>query len=317
MKILVSGSVAFDYLLQFQGNFKDSIKAEDLDSLSAAFLTPHLNKQLGGCSGNIAYNLKQLGLNPFPVASVGHDIKPYKKWLKKINMPRDFLLKLKDCYTAQAFIISDSFNHQITAFHPGAMADAEKSVLDAEKIKKQNFAIAIVAPNSLNAMIKQADELHKANVPFIFDPGQGLGMFNKSQLEVMVKKANWLIVNYFESKMLLEKMELNENQLAKELDALIITNADKGSQIYANSEILNITAVGVNQAIDPTGCGDAYRAGLIYGILNKLTWKQIGQLSNVIGAIKVQSSGTQNHKLTFEGLEKIYQSAYKQTIKLN
>ena len=294
MHTLICGSIAFDTIMVFPGRFKEHILAEKLHILNVAFLVPEMRREFGGCAGNIAYNLKMLGGKPQIMATVGDDAAPYAQRLDKLGLSREYVRQVPATFTAQAFITTDLDDNQITAFHPGAMGHSEQNHISDAK----NVTLGIVAPDGRAGMLQHASEFHAAGIPFVFDPGQGLPMFNGEELVAFVQQADYLTVNDYEAEMLQEKTGRQLDALAQNLKALIVTLGGKGSLIYANDRQYEIPCARPTAIVDPTGCGDAYRAGLLYGIANGLDWDLTGRLASLLGAMKIAQRGGQNHAFT-------------------
>ncbi len=300
------GSIAFDNIMSFEGKFSEHIIPDKLEMLNVSFLVPGMRQEFGGCAGNIAYNLKKLGSNPLVSGSVGKDFSAYAEWMDKNRIERRFISETTDSYTAQAFIITDSVGNQITAFHPGAMENPSRHPLFEIEAD-----FAIVSPDSKKAMIENCNQLSAAKIPFIFDPGQGTPMFDGDELMELISLSNWIIVNEYESKMIEAKSSLSSKQIAKEVDAYIVTLGDKGSKIYSNDNKTLVDAVSCELPVDPTGCGDAFRAGFIFGLENKWSIIDAVRLGSVLGSVKVGSRGTQNHTLSKEGIKVLLDQNYK------
>jgi adenosine kinase len=295
MSALICGSFAYDTIMVFHDKFKNHILPEQVHILNVSFLVPDMRREFGGCAGNIAFNLKLLGEEPLPMGTVGTDFTPYAEWMDRFGISRQYV-KQMDTYTAQAFITTDVDDNQITAFHPGAMnLSHENSVLQTNGIK-----LGIVAPDGRDGMLQHAEQFVEANIPFIFDPGQGLPMFSGEELLDFVDKATWVALNDYEAQLMEERTGKSPHELAEMVDALIVTQGAKGSQIYTTQHRHEIPLARVDSIKDPTGCGDAYRAGLLYGLLNGLDWKTIGRIASLMGAIKIESHGTQNHAFTMD-----------------
>jgi adenosine kinase len=278
--------------------------------LNVAFLVPKLRREFGGCATNIAYNLKLLGETPLPMATVGQDFEPYRKWLKKHKIRQDYIRALDKVFTAQAFITTDLSSNQIIAFHPGAMNFSEKNkVSDAKGVK-----IGMVSPDGRTGMIKHAAQFAKKKIPFIFDPGQGMPMFNGDDLRKFIGQATWVTVNDYEWELLKDRTGWDVKDITARVDALIVTLGSKGSQIHTKAKSYEIPAVKPKSVEDPTGCGDAYRAGLLYGLLNKLDWETTGRIASLMGAIKIEHQGPQNHTFTLEQFKKRYKAAFGRTL---
>jgi len=305
MQTLICGSLAFDTIMVFPDKFKHHILPEKIHMLSVAFLVPEMRREFGGTAGNIAYNLRLLEDNPLIMATVGDDFDAYKAWLDSNEISSAHIKRISNSFTAQAFITTDTDDNQITAFHPGAMNESyENSVNDAK-----NITLAIIAPDGREGMLKHAKECFEAKIPFLFDPGQGLPMFNGDELLSFIEMADYLAVNDYEAQILQEKTRLDLETLASKVKALIVTLGANGSHIYAEGQRFDIPAIKAEKVVDPTGCGDAYRAGLLYGISRNWDWPTCGRLASVMGAIKIASRGGQNHKPTKTEIEQIYTQA--------
>lgn len=304
--VLICGSYAFDSIMVFHDQFKNHILPDKVHMLNISFLVPTMRKEFGGCGGNIAYNLHLLGANFVPMATVGEDFTPYMSWMKSHHMNTTYMKVIKDSYTGQAFITTDMDDNQITAFHPGAMSKSHlNTVNDVSAID-----IGIVSPDGRDGMIEHAKQFADVKIPFIFDPGQGMPMFSGEELTTFIKQATYIAVNDYESQMLQDKTDLDLATISSMVDALIITKGGEGSEIHTGGEVINIAPVKATSTQDPTGCGDAYRAGLLYGLMNDLDWKTTGQLAGLLGAIKIAHLGTQNHKFDLAEIERLYQENY-------
>jgi adenosine kinase len=313
MQTLICGSLAFDTIMVFPDKFKHHILPEKIHMLNVAFLVPEMRKEFGGTAGNIAYNLRLLEDNPLIMATVGDDFGAYAAWLDSNNISSAHIKKIPNSFTAQAFITTDLDDNQITAFHPGAMNESyQNSVSDTKEV-----SLAIIAPDGRDGMFKHAKECFDAGIPFLFDPGQGLPMFNGEELLGFIEMADYLAVNDYEAEMLQEKTGLNLEALASKVKALIVTLGANGSHIYADGQRFEIPPVKAYEVVDPTGCGDAYRAGLLYGISRGWDWPTCGRLASVMGAIKIGSRGGQNHKPSKEEIEVIYTQALVDNTKLD
>jgi len=313
MQTLICGSLAFDTIMVFPDKFKHHILPEKIHMLNVAFLVPEMRKEFGGTAGNIAYNLRLLEDNPLIMATVGDDFGAYAAWLDSNNISSAHIKKIPNSFTAQAFITTDLDDNQITAFHPGAMNESyQNSVSDTKEV-----SLAIIAPDGRDGMFKHAKECFDAGIPFLFDPGQGLPMFNGEELLGFIEMADYLAVNDYEAQMLQEKTGLNLESLASKVKAMIVTLGANGSHIYADGQRFDIPPVKADEVVDPTGCGDAYRAGLLYGISRGWDWPTCGRLASVMGAIKIASRGGQNHKPSKEEIEVIYTQALVDNTKLD
>ncbi len=291
---LICGSVAFDTIMVFGDRFRNHILPDKIHVLNVSFLVPQLRREFGGCAGNIAYNLRLLGDLGYPMATVGRDFGPYREWLTQSGVPADHIRVIDSEHTAQAFITTDLDDNQITAFHPGAMQHSHANrVSDAKEI-----GIGIVAPDGRDGMVQHAEQFAAAGIPFIFDPGQGLPMFGGEDLAKFVSQATWVTVNEYEWQLLQQKTGWTVKDLTQRVEALIVTLGSGGSVIYTRDGEISVPCARPNAIVDPTGCGDAYRAGLIHGLLHGLDWQTTGRIASLMGALKIESRGTQNHRFT-------------------
>jgi adenosine kinase len=305
MHTLICGSLAYDTIMVFQDKFKHHILPDKIHALSVAFYVPEMRREFGGTAGNIAYNLQLLEGKPLIMATVGNDFGTYTEWLTQHKLDTTHIKTIPNTFTAQAFITTDTDDNQITAFHPGAMTEShQNSVKDAK-----NVTLAVIAPDGRDGMFQHARECFEAGVPFLFDPGQGLPMFNGEELLQFIEMADYLAVNDYESQIIQDKTGLSLDELAAKVKALIVTLGGAGSQIYADGQRHDIPCVKAESIVDPTGCGDAYRAGLLYGISLGWDWVTCGRLASTMGAIKIASRGGQNHKPTRTEIEHIYTQA--------
>ena len=296
----------------FQDQFKNHILPEQVHILNVCFFVPEMRREFGGCSGNIAYNLHLLGGDPVPMGTVGEDFAPYRKWLNKLGMNDQYVREIPDTYTAQAFLTTDIDNNQIIAFHPGAMNHAhENKITDASDID-----LGIVAPDGRDAMIEHCAQFQAAGIPFFFDPGQGLPMFDGDELKRFISQANYVVVNDYESEMLVDKTGESLEDIASHVEALIVTRGSKGAEIHHDGRIITIPTIKINEAIDPTGCGDAFRSGLLYGVKNGLDWQTTGQLASLMGGIKIEHHGTQNHRPSKAEIAKRFEENFNRTLPL-
>jgi adenosine kinase len=298
--------MAYDTIMVFQDRFKNHILPDQVHILNVSFLVPQMRREFGGCAGNIAYNLKLLGGDPLPMATVGEDFAPYRDWLDKHGIDRQHITEVPGAYTGQAFITTDLDDNQITAFHPGAMGESHRnSVADVEAVD-----IGIVAPDGRDGMLQHAREFAEAGVPFIFDPGQGMPLFGREELLDFIEQATWITVNDYEIEMLQARTELSAGDIAKRVEALIVTRGGKGSSVYTGGHRIDIPAVKPAAVNDPTGCGDAYRAGLLYGLLHELDWPTTGRIAALLGALKIEHHGTQNHHFTPDDFLRRYEAEF-------
>ena len=307
MSALICGSLAFDTIMVFQDKFKNHILPDKVHMLSVAFLVPELRREFGGCAGNIAYNLKMLGEEPLMMATVGQDFGPYQQWLEKFAIRTDYLTVLQDQYTAQAYITTDEDDNQITAFHPGAMNEAHLNSIAAVD---ERIQVGIVSPDGKVGMQQHAEEFLAAGIEFIFDPGQGLPMFDGAELTAFLAQATWVTLNDYEAQLMQERTGLTFEAMAEQVKALIVTEGGEGSTIYTEGGVIKIPSAPVAQLQDPTGCGDAYRAGLLYGLMNDLDWETTGRIASLLGAIKIEQKGTQNHVFTFTEFKARYEDSF-------
>jgi len=292
-RILVSGSVAYDTIMVFDGRFEDHILPDRAHVLNVSFLTPRLKREYGGCAANIAYNLRGLGGEPVILAAVGHDAVEYVERLRSLGIDTGAILVEESHYTAQAFITTDLADNQITAFHPGAMSIAHRVRVDSAL----PACWGIVGPNGKQAMIEHAEGFADAGVPFIFDPGQGMPMFDGAELRRFVEIASAVVVNDYEAAMLVERTGMSNEEIARQVDALIITRGGEGSVLYHDGACAPIEAAPVSGTIDPTGCGDAYRGGVLFGLASGWDWLRCARLGSLMGAIKIECQGPQNHAI--------------------
>jgi adenosine kinase len=306
MSTLICGSIAYDNIMVFHDRFKNHILPEQIHILNVAFLVPEMRREFGGCAGNIAYNLKLLGGEALIMATVGDDADAYLLRLDDLGLSRAHVRRIAGSFTAQAFITTDLDDNQITAFHPGAMSFSHlNKVADA-----QNATLGIVAPDGRDGMQKHARDFVAAGVPFVFDPGQGLPMFSGDELMEFIKLADYACFNDYEAKLLCDRTACSLEALAGEVRALIVTRGGEGSHIYANGQRYDIPCVKAEQVIDPTGCGDAYRSGLLYGIAAGWDWEKTGRLAAVMGAIKIAHRGGQSHCPSRENIAERYTQAF-------
>ena len=310
MKTLICGSMAYDTIMVFGDRFKNHILPEQIHILNVAFLVPDMRREFGGCAGNIAYNLRLLGGEPLIMATVGDDSAPYMHRLKQLGLDASHVREVAGSFTAQAFITTDLDDNQITAFHPGAMTHSHQNkVADARDV-----GLGIVSPDGRDGMLQHAREFKAAGIPFVFDPGQGLPMFDGPELMAFLKLADYCTVNDYEAKLLTERTGLPLERLAEEVRALVVTLGGNGSQIYTAGRRIDIPVAPPENLIDPTGCGDAYRAGLLYGIGKRWEWDKIGRLASLMGSIKIAHRGGQNHKLTHEEIAGRYRTAFGENL---
>jgi adenosine kinase len=309
---LICGSIAYDNIMVFRGRFKDHILPDQIHILNVAFLVPDMRQELGGCAGNIAYNLKLLGAEPLMMATVGRDFGRYRERLKARGLSERYITEVADALTAQAYITTDLDDNQITAFHPGAMDHAHVNAVPCDA----GIDIGIVSPDGRQGMIDHAAQFAAAGIPFLFDPGQGLPMFDGKELRHFIELASWVAVNDYEGRLLSERTGWSAEEIATKVRAFVVTRGAQGSSIYTDGENIAIPAVAPSAIADPTGCGDAYRAGLLFGLMRKLSWEETGRLASLLGSIKIAHQGTQNHQFTPVTIAAGYRKAFGQAIAL-
>ncbi len=291
MSVLVCGSLAFDTIMNFEGRFAEQILPSQLHILNVSFLVPALRREYGGCAGNIAYGLRQLGSEAVPLATLGSDGSDYLARLNASGVDTRHIATAADSYTAQAMIMTDLDNNQITAFHPGAMSQAHTNPVPA----RADVRLAIVAPDGRDAMLQHAQQLHAAGIPFVFDPGQGLPMFNGAELEHFVELATWITVNDYEGRMLCDRTGLSWEALSERVEGLVVTLADQGCEVWQRGIRTQVAGVAAMAVVDPTGCGDAFRAALLHGLEQGWDLTRCVALGNQMGAVKIASQGGQNY----------------------
>jgi adenosine kinase len=304
---LICGSVAYDTILQFPDRFKSHILPDKIHILNVSFLVPEMRREFGGCAANIAYSLKLLGDRGVPMATAGHDFAPYRERLVALGIAVEHIKVVDGTFTAQAFITTDLDDNQITAFHPGAMQHAHlNQVLDAGS----EITLGIVAPDGRQAMIEHAAQFAAAKIPFIFDPGQGMPMFGAEDLKTFIAQARWVTVNDYEWGLLQQKTGLTVSDITAQVEALVVTQGAEGSIIYTQGRTLTVPCAKPKAVVDPTGCGDAYRAGLIHGLLRGLDWETTGRMASLMGAIKIESRGPQNHGFSAAEFDRRYRENF-------
>jgi adenosine kinase len=306
MSALICGSIAYDNIMVFQGRFQDQILPDQIHVLNVSFLVPALRREFGGCAANIAYNLGLLGDVGYPMATVGHDFGPYRDWLRQHKVPLDYVRELSEAWTAVAYITTDLVDNQITAFHPGAMEQAHLNHVPA----KAGIRWGMVSPDGRRGMLEHAEQFAAAGIPFIFDPGQGLPMFSGEELRRFIELAEVVAVNDYEGKMLSQRSGLDDADIAARVRAYIVTRGAEGSVIHTGGQRHEIPAATPAAVVDPTGCGDAYRAGLLHGLLHDADWETTGRIASLMGAIKVESPGTQNHCLDPESFSQRFAASF-------
>lgn len=296
MPSLICGSMAYDTIMVFPDRFRHHILPDKVHILNVSFLVPEMRREFGGCAGNIAYNLKMLGGDPLPMATVGADFALYADWLDRQGISRQYLKSIEGSFTGQAFITTDQDDNQITAFHPGAMNFSHHNqVTEASGVN-----LGIVSPDGREGMLQHAQQFSEAGIPFIFDVGQALPLFNGEDLLGFMEQATYAAFNDYEAQLTSERTGLSLEQLADRVEAMVITQGAEGSRIYTQGRVLSIPAVTPQAVVDPTGCGDAYRAGLLFGLEHGLDWETTGRMASLLGALKIATPGTQNHQFTPE-----------------
>jgi len=309
MTALICGSYAFDNIMVFHDQFKNHILPDKIHMLNVSFLVPDMRREFGGCAGNIAYTLNLLESDVMPMATIGSDFTPYAQWMEKCGISQQHMKVIDSSYTGQAFITTDQDDNQITAFHPGAMGDSHlNKVADAEGV-----SIGIVSPDGRDGMIEHARQFEQAGIPFIFDPGQGMPMFGAEELKTFIQQATWLTVNDYEMQMLLDKTGMTPAEISDQVEALIITRGGDGAEIITDDGSIMIPVVAAEKLEDPTGCGDAFRSGLLYGLMNGLDWEVTGRIASLLGSIKIAHHGTQNHSFTLDEFKARFKAEFGMT----
>ncbi len=291
MASIICGSLAFDTIMGFEGRFTDQILPDQLHNLNVSFLVPSLRRDFGGCAGNIAYGLQQLGGVPLPMAALGRDGADYMQRMVDLGISTEYVREVADNYTAQAMIMTDLANNQITAFHPGAMMQAHETRI----VPRADVKLGIISPDGRDAMLQHAEQFVAAGIPFVFDPGQGLPMFDGAALKHFVELATWITVNDYEGKMLSDRTGLGFAELSRQVEGLIVTLGSEGSEVWVKGEKTLVAPVVAAQVVDPTGCGDAYRAALLYGLEQGWSLERCAALGSQMGALKIAQRGPQNY----------------------
>ncbi len=296
MPAVICGSLAFDTIMTFEGRFAEQILPDQLHILNVSFLVPALRREFGGCAGNIAYSLQQLGGTPLPMATVGSDGAEYVARLNTLGISSEFIREVPDSYTAQAMIMTDRDNNQITAFHPGAMGQAHITRVAA----REDIRIGIISPDGRDAMLQHAEQFKAANIPFVFDPGQGLPMFDGKDLAHFVELASWVTVNDYEAKLLCDRTGLSCAEISRQVQGLVVTLGAHGCEVWVAGEKSLVAPVLAKEVVDPTGCGDAFRGALLFGLEKGWSLARCAELGNRVGAHKIAFRGGQNYTLTSE-----------------
>jgi adenosine kinase len=299
MTTLICGSLAFDTIMNFEGRFSEQILPDQLHILNVSFLVPSLRRDFGGCAGNITYALKALGGTPLPMATLGADGLTYLERLRDLGISTEFIHQFDGSYTAQAMIMTDQDNNQITAFHPGAMMQAHSTRIE----RRSDIKLGIISPDGREAMLQHAAQFKAADIPFVFDPGQGLPMFDGAALAGFIEQASWVTVNDYEGKMLSERTGWSSAEISRKVRGLVVTLGHEGSEVWVDGQKTHVAPVQAAAVVDPTGCGDAYRGALLYGL--ELGWDlaRCAKLGNQLGALKIAHSGPQNYQVNRKALE--------------
>ncbi|MGJ7575172.1 carbohydrate kinase family protein [Variovorax sp. RB2P76] len=298
MAAVICGSLAFDTIMTFEGRFADQILPDQLHILNVSFLVPTLRRDFGGCAGNIAYSLNALGGTALPMATLGNDGAAYLERMRTLGIDTEFVRQLDDTYTAQAMIMSDVDNNQITAFHPGAMQQAHITKVAA----RDDIKLGIIAPDGRDAMLQHAEQFAAADVPFVFDPGQGLPMFDGEALRHFVELASWVVVNDYEGKMLSQRTGWSLAEISQRVRGLVVTLAGEGCEVWVDGEREHVPGVVATEVVEPTGCGDAWRGALLFGLEKGWSLAQCAALGNKVGAIKIAQRGPQNYEIDRKAL---------------
>lgn len=310
MTALICGSLAYDTVMVFPGRFREHILPDSIHMLNVSFLVPSMKRNFGGCSGNIAYNLRLLGGEGAPMATVGTDFGVYAQWLTDCGVRTDHVLTIEGEFTAQAFITTDLDANQINAFHPGAMDHSHRNQVPLDA----GVTLGVIAPDGREGMLAHSMQFAAAGVPVLFDPGQQLPRFDRAELLGFVERSRWIAVNDYEAQLLRDRTGEDIAMLAKQVDALIITRGAQGSVIMTGGREIAIPAARPDAVVDPTGCGDAYRAGLIYGLIRGLDWETTGRIASLLGALKIAHAGTQNHRFTAGEFAARFRAAFGRAI---
>ena len=310
MSVLICGSLAYDTIMVFHGQFGQHILPDQIHILNVSFVVPDMRREFGGTAGNIAYNLKLLGGEPLIMASVGDDFGPYRDRLDALGIPRTHIREVPGTFVAQAFITTDLDANQITAFHPGAMSSSYVNKINDAK----GVSLGILAPDSRDGMLQHAEQFHDARIPFIFDPGQQMSVFKGYELKHFIELADYVAVNDYEARVLEERIGEPIAKLTERVKAFFVTKGAEGSVIYADGQQISVPSVREERRVDPTGCGDAYRSGLLYGIERGWSWQKIGRLANTMGSIKIENRGPQGHQPKREEIEARFVMAFDEPL---
>ncbi len=307
MAALICGSLAYDTVMVYPGRFRDQILPDKIHLLNVSFMVPTLRRYFGGCAGNIAYNLKLLESDGHAMGAVGHDFGPYRDWMIANGMSLKFVRVIEEEYTAQAYITTDLDANQLTAFHPGAMNHSWRLEVPADG----SITIGVLAPDGRQGMIAHAAQFARAKIPFIFDPGQAMTLFDGAELKTFVEQASWVTVNDYEAELLQERTGYSKGELAARVKAYVVTQGAQGSVIHAGERRVEIPAVRAVAVVDPTGCGDAYRAGILYGLMRGIDWETSGRIASLMGAIKIATVGTQHHRFTMNEFRERFHDTFQ------
>ncbi len=305
-KALICGSLAYDTIMVFEDHFVNHILPNQIHKLNVSFFVPSMRREFGGVAGNIAYNLKLMGGEPVPMGTVGQDFVPYAQHLQELDISLEGVLYKDDMFTPQAFITTDKDNNQITAFHPGAMSLSHECKVS----EHTDVSIGIVGPDGREGMITHAKGFVKNNIPFIFDPGQAMPLFDGEDLKSFINQATWMAVNDYEYELVCERTGWDAREIATHLKALIVTRGEKGSEIYTDGTVYHIPVVEAKNIKDPTGCGDAYRAGLLFGLTKGLDMQTTGRIASLLGSIKIAHAGTQNHSFNRDEFDDLFEKEF-------
>jgi adenosine kinase len=306
MRVLICGSIAYDTVMVFQGRFADHILPDQVHILNVSFLVPEMRREFGGCAGNIAYSLRCLGGTPLPMATVGDDAAPYLDRLDALGIDRRYVTQVAGSYTAQAFITTDLSDNQLTAFHPGAMGQSHRNTVPAS----DGIGLAIIAPDGRDGMQQHAAQCADHGIPFVFDLGQAMPLFNGEELLWFIARAAYMTLNDYEARVVVERTQRSLPELARQLRALVVTRGAEGSDIYTGDRIIRVPVAAARGVVDPIGCGDAYRGGLLYGIAQQLDWETTGRLASVMGAVKIETGGAQNYIADRAAIAERFAEAY-------
>jgi adenosine kinase len=307
MAALICGSLAYDTVMVYPGRFRDHILPDKIHLLNVSFVVPTLRRYFGGCAGNIAYNLRLFGCEGHAMGTVGHDFGPYRDWMEQNGMSLRHVRVMEEEYTAQAYITTDLDANQLTAFHPGAMTHSWRLEVPADG----SITIGVLAPDGREGMVAHAEQFARAGIPFIFDPGQAMTLFGGDELAKFVELASWVTVNDYEATLLQERTGLSTGELAARVKAYVVTQGAEGSLVHVDGRRIEIPAVKAAAVVDPTGCGDAYRAGLVYGLMRGIDWETTGRVASLLGAIKIATVGTQHHRFTMDEFRERFHDTFQ------